>query len=71
MEKNIEKNVYMCIIESFCYTAEIGTTLQISYTPNEKAPNKSLFEIQWFPGWVFKFYPNAKSKTFKTKNIQD
>ena len=29
--KEYKKNVYICIIESFCYTAEIGTTLQISY----------------------------------------
>ena len=71
MEKNIEKNVCMCKMESFCCTAEIGATQQITYTPNEKAPNKSLFEIQWFTGWIFKFYLNATSKTFKTKNIQD
>ena len=26
-KKNFFKNVYMCITESFCYTAEINTTL--------------------------------------------
>ena len=32
MEKNVEKNVYMCITESLCYTAEIGTTFYVNYT---------------------------------------
>ena len=33
MEKNMKKkNAYMCITESLCCTAEMGTTLQISYT---------------------------------------
>ena len=56
---------------TLCDPRDGSPSLQISYTPSEKVPNKSLFEIQWFPGWIFKFYPNAKSKTFKTKNIQD
>ena len=32
MEKNIENNVYMCITESCCSTAEINKTLQINST---------------------------------------
>ena len=31
MEKNIKKNVYTCITESLCCTAEINTTLYINY----------------------------------------
>ena len=31
-EKNMKKNVYICITESLCCTAEINTTLQINYT---------------------------------------
>ena len=27
MEKNIKKNVYICMTGSLCYTAEINTTL--------------------------------------------
>ena len=32
MEKNMIKNVYICITESLCCTAEINTTLEINYT---------------------------------------
>ena len=30
-EYTLKKNAYMCIIESLCCTAEIGTTLEINY----------------------------------------
>ena len=32
----LKKDVYMCITESFCHTAEIGTTLYINYTSTFK-----------------------------------
>ena len=32
----IKKNVYICTTESFCCTAEINTTLQITYTSINK-----------------------------------
>ena len=32
MEKNIKKNVYMCITESLFCIAEMNTMLQINYT---------------------------------------
>ena len=32
MEKNIKKNVYLCITESLCCTAEMNTTSEINYT---------------------------------------
>ena len=32
MEKNMKNNVYICITESLCCTAEINTMLQIGYT---------------------------------------
>ena len=32
MEKNVKKNVCMCVIESFFCTAEINTTLRINST---------------------------------------
>ena len=32
MEKNMEKNDYICITESLCHIAEINTALQINYT---------------------------------------
>ena len=31
-----KKNVYMCITESLCCTAEMGTTLYINYTSIKK-----------------------------------
>ena len=40
MRKKKKKNAYMCIIESLCCTAEIGTTLQINSTSIEKKKNK-------------------------------
>ena len=36
MEKNIKKNIFVCITESLCYTVEIGPTLQINYTSIKK-----------------------------------
>ena len=32
MEKNMKKNVCMCVTESLCCPAEINTTLSINYT---------------------------------------
>ena len=32
MEKDLEKNVYMCITESHCWTAEVNAMLDINYT---------------------------------------
>ena len=31
-KKEYEKNIYVCITESLCYTVEINTTLSIIYT---------------------------------------
>ena len=36
MEKNIKNNVYVCITESLCCTAEINTILQMNYTSIKK-----------------------------------
>ena len=34
--KEYKKNVYICINESLCYTAEINTTVLINYTSIKK-----------------------------------
>ena len=31
-EKNMKKNIYMCITESLCFITEINTKLSINYT---------------------------------------
>ena len=38
----MKKNVYICITESLCQTAEINTTLQIDYTSINKSFKKGL-----------------------------
>ena len=43
MEKNIKKNVYICVTESPCCTAEINTTLQINYTTIKEKTKTGFF----------------------------
>ena len=43
-EKNIKKNIFVCITESLCYTVEIGPTLQINYTSIKKLNLKKKFK---------------------------
>ena len=40
MEKEHEKNVYMCITESLCCAVEINTTLYINYTSTQSILRK-------------------------------
>ena len=41
MERILKKNVYVCITELFCCTAEISTALYINYTLIKKKSYKS------------------------------
>ena len=47
----LKRSVYMSVTESLCRTAEIGTTLQISYTSGKKARvllAKDRHKGQWY-----------------------
>ena len=52
MEKNIKKNVYLCITESLCCTAEMNTTLEINYTSIKKF-FKIFYKWQKIPKCLF------------------
>ena len=43
MEKNMKKNVHICITELLCCTAETNTTLQINHTSIKKLKQKKVF----------------------------
>ena len=54
MEKNIKKNVCICITESLCCVAEINTILKVNYTSIKKKhfrgkmfSNNDKFKSEW------------------------
>lgn len=47
MEKNVEKNAYICTIESLCCLVEMNTTLEITHTSIKQIFKKKNQQIKY------------------------